>query len=139
MSMRIIVLICAILLVTGCRSMGGTFISSEQVSISVGQKVSLNSKKIRVLRKLQTVETLHRYITHRFNKMRLDPSLKLDVAITSYRIGFGADHMGIHVIVKENGDIIQEFDAVETTIRRNPTEKLSKGLARRIYERVKHL
>lgn len=139
MSLRVITVIFAIIALVACRSMGGVAINSEQVSVSVGQKVSLDDRKIRKLRKLQTVETLHRYITHRLNKMDMGQTLKFDVTITSYRIGFGRDHMGINVIVRENGEVVQEFDEVETTGRSNPTAKLSKGLARRIIDRVKGL
>ena len=89
-----------------CSSMGGVYLANEQVAVSVGQKVSDDQKKINKLQKLQTVETLHRYITHRFNKLNVRKSLKFEVTITSYRIGWGRDHMGIHVIVKENGKIL---------------------------------
>jgi len=122
-----------------CSSMGGVYLADEQVAVSVGQKVSDDPKKIKKLQEEQTVETLHRYITHRFKKLNVRKSLKFEVAITTYRIGWGRDHMGVHVIVKENDEILQEFDEVETTGRRSVTEKLSKGLARRIYERIKDL
>jgi len=122
-----------------CSSMGGVYLADEQVAVSVGQKVSDDPKKLKKLQEEQTVETLHRYITHRFNKLNVRKSLKFEVAITTYRIGWGRDHMGVHVIVKENDEILQEFDEVETTSRSSVTEKLSKGLARRMYDRIKGL
>lgn len=140
--MKTIILTClftGFLLSAGCASLGTTYLSDGWITVSIGPNVKSDKKKETHLRKSEGVETLHRYIAHRFRKLKVRKTLKFDVVINDYRVGWGRDHMGVDVVVTEDGKELMKFTELETTGRSSVIEKLSKGLARRMYDKIKDL
>ena len=134
------------LLSLSCSSMGGTSISSDNVAVRVGANVLQDKDKLEELQERETVETIHRYVTHRFRKLNVRKTLKFDITITSIRLrtnmfSGGPDHINADVIVTENGNEIKTFSTNITTTRSRSSavKRMSKGLAKRIYEEIKDL
>ena len=133
------------LLIFGCSSLGETMIAGDGVRIRVSQDITDNKKKITQLQKVQGVETFHRYVTHRFRKLKVRKSLRIEILITKYRgrgsFSPGRDSLGIDVTVSEHEKILKTFSQYVTTKRKRnrAMEKMSKQLAARIYEDIKDL
>ena len=139
-----IIFVCFVTL--SCSSTGGTFIASDNVAVRVGANVLQDKKKLDELTERETVETMHRYLTHRFRKLEVRKTLKFDITITSIRLrtnmfSGGADHINADVIVTENDKELKTFSTNITTTRSRSSavNRMSKGLAKRIYEEIKDI
>lgn len=133
------------LLVIGCATSGGTYLSDGQTTVTFGPKV-LEAERLEVLQDYEVIETLLRYVSHRFKKLKVRKSLKLDITINSMRLkastfSAGRSFMSINVVVKENGNELKQFSSTITTGERKTSavKKMSKALAKRIYEEIKDL
>ena len=138
MRLRTIAVVMLFISVSACQGLGELHLDGEQVSVSVAKPIRENDARSTQVREHRLVETVHQYLTHRLRKMHMRPTLHVKVTITSYRIRSDISHIGAHVAVSERGEIIERFDETENTIRHSATRKLAKGLARRIYERIKN-
>lgn len=134
-----VILILLIVLTIGCRTLGETRMSGSQVTVSIGQEVLNRPEKVEVIRENQGVEQLYDYVNYYFKDGNIRPSLKVDIAITQFRIGWGRDHMAIHVFVFENGQELKSFTKVETTGRGSQVKRLSKALAKHVYKEIRSL
>jgi hypothetical protein len=130
----------------GCSSMGGVEISGDSVYISLSNNVANSPAKVQEIRERQFIETMHRYITHRFRKLKVRQSLQIHVSIESVRLrtsiwSAGADHMKVNVIVKENNKELKTFStgSASTRSRDSATKAMSKDIAIKIYEQIKSL
>ena len=133
------------LLIFGCSSLGETVVIGDGVRISVAQDITDNKKKITRLQKIEGVETFHRYVTHRFRKLKLRKTLKIEILITKYRgrgsFSPGRDSLGIDVTVSENNKLLKTFSQFVTTKNKGNSamKRMSKQLAARIYDDIKDL
>lgn len=135
-----------VLLFLGCSSIGGTSTAGDNAYIRVGPNVLADAAKLEELKERRTVETMHRYIVHRFKKLRVRPTLKFDITMVAIRLrtssfSGGADRIGVDVVVSENGKELKKFRSNITTTRSRSraVERMSKGLAKRIYSEIKDL
>lgn len=143
----VVCVLCASLAAGCASSRGGTAMSAGQVNINVSEKVLNDPAKAKELQDRQLVETLHRYLSHRFTKLALRPTLITNVEIVSLRLRTsvmspGADHIGVAVTVEEAGQVLKAFSLVSYTQQsamRDRIPAMSKDLAKRIYEQVKDI
>ena len=130
------------LFIFGCSSLGETMVTGDGVRISVSQDITDNKKKITKLQKIAGVETFHRYVTHRFRKLKIRKSLKIEILITKYRgrgaFSPGRDSLGIDVTVSENNKLLKTFSQYVTTKNKGngAMKRMSKQLAARIYDDI---
>ena len=130
----------------GCSSVGGISTAGDNIYIKVGQNILDDAAKLEELKDRRTVETMHRYIVHRFKKLHVRPTLKFDITLVALRLrtssySGGADRLGVDVIVTENGNVLKSFRSNITTTRSRSraVERMSKGLAKRIYSEIEGL
>jgi len=133
-----IILIRIFLLTSACASLGTKHLSDGHITVTIGDNVTADKRKLKHLRKNEGVEVLHRYVAHRFKKRRVRKSLKIAISINNYRVGYGRDHMGVDVVVTEDGKQLKEFTVLET-IRRFSIKRISKSIAKRIYVEIRSL
>lgn len=144
MKLRILVTMFSLFIV-GCASLGETDVKGDGVSITVGQEILKNKSKITKLREIQGVETFHRYVTHRFRKLKVRKTLRVEILITKYRgrgsFSPGRDSLGIDVKISESNKLLKEFSQYVTTKSKGNSamKKMSKQLAARIYEETERL
>ena len=137
---QIALLVFFIAISIGCRTLGETQRSSQQLTVDIGQDVLDRPEKVRLLRKYHGVEQLYDYLQyyiHRGDNLR--ESLFVHVSISDFRLGRGSDMMGVEVQVSENGEELKHFHMVDNTIRGNQVKHLSKSLAKRVYNELKKL
>lgn len=139
-------LVVFVFLVIGCASPGGTKVAGDGVFIDIAPHVLNHDAKMDELTDRHVVETMHRYIVHRFKKLHVRPSLNFYITITGIRLrtsGWspGADFINVDVTVKENGSVLKEFKTNITTVRDrgHSVKRMSKGLAKRIYDQIRYL
>lgn len=123
----------AFVLLLGCSHPGGTRMSGDVVTVSVGQQVMDRPEKLKALR----VELLYQFTNVYLNNIDLPPSVKIDIVITGFRIGWGRDHMTLHVTVSDKGKELRSFNKTETTGRSSQVERLTKALAKHVYAEVR--
>lgn len=116
----------------GCGTLGEVRISSDPVTVEIGDEILGHSEKAEELRDHHAVEKLHAYVNAQLKKLHIRDTLKLTITINKFRVGWGRDFMAVIVQVKENGEEIKTFTSIETTGRGSQVKRLTKGLARRI-------
>lgn len=135
-----------ILLVTACSS-GPVFEFSDNVAtVNISQRILDNPRKSEAADDYEVARTLHRYISHRFNKLRVRKELHFKVTLTEFRLkasvfSHGVSHMKVHVTVLDKGMPIKEFDAnTDTGYKKTKAVRvMSKEIAIRIYSDIKDL
>lgn len=139
----ILALLLAMTPLAGQAKQKGLKLSNGQITVSIGPEILNDKKKAKLMRKADVVETVFKYMTKRAKKMKLDEAITVKITLTTLRIGFGRDHMGATVLVERGDEEVGRFDTVETTSRgsgkKGVAKKLSKGIAKRIAERVNTL
>lgn len=128
------VVVLFVLSLVGC---GGTLgqldMSTEQISVSTGEKIKQDPRKRGVLQEGHGVEHLHDFVLYYVNRNRMRQSLKFDITITTLRIGWGRDHMSTETVLMENGKEIERFTSVSTTSRSSDIiERFAKDLSKKI-------
>jgi len=142
----VIYLIFTSLFFTGCASTGVTTLDGAGIHIEVGEKILNDEAKLEELTDQELVETMHRYLSHRFRKLKVRGSLKFDVTVTGLRLrtsrfSGGNDRINVDVIVTESGIELKTFSEFITTrrSRSRSVKRMSKGLAKRIYAQIQDL
>lgn len=120
----------------GCRTLGGTRLSGDQVTVIVGPTVTENPEQLQKLRKYHAVEQLYDYLDRYIRGGGLRHSIKFHVTITEFRLGWGRDMMGVEVSVTEHDKELKHFNLSDTTIRGSQVKRLTKSLARRTFDEV---
>lgn len=130
---------------------GATHLEDEQVYIKIGSDILQNPQKLEALQKDDVVETLRRYVTHRFIKMKIRRSLKFDISITQFRLGAynistgfvpQTDVLKVEVVVREDGKELRRFTEVATSPHSRwgrSISNLSKALSKNLYYRINDL
>jgi len=136
-SLKTILVVAFVMLLVGCSSLGETYLATHQVSVGIGGELIDDPRKNKKLRKYHGVEELHGFLSIWVKKRDVKPSLSLEVTINQFRIGWGRDHMGVNVVVKDNGKEIDSFHLTETTSRNKVVRRLTKSLAKQIYKRIR--
>ena len=136
-SLKTVLVVAFVVLMVGCSSLGETYLATHQVSVGIGDELMNDPRKNHKLRKYHGVEELHGYLSVWVKKRDVRPSLSLEVTISQFRIGWGRDHMGVNVVVKDNGKEIDSFHLTETTSRNKVVRRLAKSLAKQIYKRIR--
>ena len=134
-------------IIFGCSSFGGVSASGDGVYVTISDQLkNYHADKVQEIRERQFVETLLRYITHRFRKLEVRKGLEFHVSIEKVRLrtsswSFGGDSMNVDVTVKENGKEIKKFStgSVTTRSRGSATNAMSKDIAKKMYEQIKGL
>ena len=124
----------------GCRTLGQTQMSGQQITVVIGEAILDRPEKVKALRKYRGVEELYDYLQYYMHKGdELRQSLKVQVSITEFRLGWGRDMMGVEVQVNEDGEELTRFHLVDTTGRGSQVKRLSKALAKRINKELQEL
>jgi hypothetical protein len=123
----------------GCATPGGVRMAVPQVTVTVGEKVMARPEKVSMLRRHYGVENLHDYVAKMLLDGKIRDSLSLDITISEFRVGWGRDFMAANVVVSEKGKELKRFKSMETTGRRHPVERMTKGLAKRIYNEIRNI
>lgn len=125
-----------VVLMLGCSSPGETHMATKRVMVSMSDELMNDPKKDKTLRKYQGVEVLHKYLSKWMRKSDVKSSHSVEVTINQFRIGYGRDHMGIDVVVRDGGKETDSFHLTETTSRNKVVNRLTKSLAKHIYNRI---
>jgi len=165
MKVPVIILLAIITILSiGCstpgkpNTVGETRFTGEQIRVSIGQKVLNRPEKVEALRKDQGVKKLYQYVNNLMRAGNIRPTLKLDIKITQFRVGWGASNLATHVLVLEEGIKLTSFDKVVVTTRNSERKQilpkafggtahakgvqvriLVKALAEQIYKEIKNL
>jgi hypothetical protein len=135
-----------IMLVTACSS-GPVFEASDNVAtVNISQFILDAPRKRDAADEYEVARTLHRYISHRFNKLRVRKELHFKVTLIEFRLkasvfSHGVSHMKVHVTVLDRGIPIKEFEAATDTgyKKTKAVRVMSKEIAIRIYSDIKDL
>lgn len=120
--------------------------TGQNVTVRVDERIVADERKKEAMEDYEMVPWLHRYLTHRFRKLKLRKGLETTVTITSLRLKTGMYSSGtssitMHVVVTEDGKRLDEFDVSESSIKKKETavRRMSKKGAEFIYNRIKDL
>jgi len=115
---------------------GNVKMDGPKLTVSLGEKIMERPEKVSMITRHQGVERLHGYLTEKLAAGKIRDSLTFDVSISEFRVGWGPSFMAANVAINEDGKELKRFKSVESTTRGHPVERLTKGLAGRIFKSI---
>ena len=135
-----------IILVTACSGAPVFEVSDNVATVSISKSILDSPRKREAADEYEVARTMLRYISHRFNKLRVRKDLHFKVALNEFRLktslfSAGVSHMKVHVTVLDRGIPIKEFEtATDTGYKKTKAVRvMSKEIAIRIYSDIKDL
>ena len=138
-----IILVLFVTLYVSCASTDPLFFSRDGVTVTVDEEIAEDRGKLKALKSYEVVETINRYVTHRFKKLDVRKTMEVKINITSFRVkrsGFsgGVSRMVADVVVEDGGFQLTTFTKTTATVKKRKTsvKRMSKDLAKKIYDEI---
>lgn len=128
----IFIIALSIVVLFGCSTTGVLELSTGQVSVSTSDQIKADKRKREELLDHAGVNRLHDHVLEYVKRFKIRNSLKLDITISTLRIGWGRDHMSTQTVISEHGKELGRFRSVSTTSRGKKIKRFAKDLATQI-------